>query len=407
MVAESNVSGIKYDYIEIGTSDFETLVDQYNDKNVSLSIDPLQIYLDRLPDKKNNTKVNVAVSDKNSKTKVYYIEPEKIVEHNLPFGFRGCNSIEKKHPTVETWLNERNLNHIVCEKDIECISFQELVNRYNIIDVDYLKIDTEGHDFNIIRSMLETHIRPKKISFEANALYSEEDITSIVNLLQKNGYNVYYRTNEDICVKLKDAVLDGEITFIVPTIGRESLSRCISSILNQTNPDWKCKIIFDGIPIIETIKYNDNEYSLVDDKRFHLMTTDKLGNILSKDQYSGGTAGLVRNIGLLETDTKWIGFVDDDDTISPTYVELLKTKYSNYDVVIWRMQYTFGKVLPEIHTHNIESCHVGISFCYQNKFENILFDQNDGLEDFLLLVKLLNKTNDYIITPEVMYNVGH
>ena len=49
------------DYIEIGTSDFDTLVQ--NTDLTGLSIDPLKIYLDALPNKVNNIKINAAISD--------------------------------------------------------------------------------------------------------------------------------------------------------------------------------------------------------------------------------------------------------------------------------------------------------------------------------------------------------
>lgn len=407
MELNTSKKGKRYDYIEIGTSDFETLVQKYNDEMIGLSIDPLQIYLDNLPDKKNNTKVNVAISNDNFKTKVYYIEPNKIYEHGLPDGFRGCNSIEKKHPTVSKWLDETNLSHLLLEKEIECISFQELVDRYDISEVDYLKIDTEGYDFVIIKSMLKTNIRPKKITFEANSLYSYDDIVDIVNILQQNGYDIWYKDKENISMKFKETIEDDDITFIVPTIGRKTLDRSIGSILNQTNPNWKCTIVFDGIPIIEKINYKDEEYSLVDDTRFKFIRIDKTGNLNDSSYKSGGQAGLVRNAGILASKSKWIAFLDDDDTISANYVELLRKKYNNYDVVIWRMHYTSDLILPGLKSNEIFPSNVGISFCYQTKFENILFNQNDGIEDFYFLENLLNKTDDYIITSEVMYNVGH
>lgn len=38
------------------------------------------------------------------------------------------------------------------------------------------------------------------------------------------------------------------VTFIIPTIGRDTLSKTIDSLINQTNPNWKAIIVFDGIP---------------------------------------------------------------------------------------------------------------------------------------------------------------
>ena len=41
------------------------------------------------------------------------------------------------------------------------------------------------------------------------------------------------------------------ITFIIPTIGRTTLTRTVNSLINQTNSEWNAIIIFDGIEKIE------------------------------------------------------------------------------------------------------------------------------------------------------------
>ena len=200
-----------------------------------------------------------------------------------------------------------------------------------------------------------------------------------------------------------------EITFIVPTIGRETLSRSITSLLNQTDSSWKCIIVFDDVPIIECIIHNGQPYSLVDDKRFTLLWKDKMGKINDDESFGriGGQAGLVRNHGLEIANTKWIGFLDDDDSLNPNYVEMLKAKYAEYDVVIWRMIYDFGKILPYPDSDELRWGTVGISFCYKNTFKDQRVTANDQGEDLIFLTSLLQKTNNYVITPEVMYNVGH
>ena len=37
------------------------------------------------------------------------------------------------------------------------------------------------------------------------------------------------------------------ITFIIPTIGRDTLKRSIKSIEDQTSDQWKVIVIFDGV----------------------------------------------------------------------------------------------------------------------------------------------------------------
>ena len=132
------------DYIEIGTSDFDTLL-QSTDLT-GISIDPLSIYLDRLPNKDNNTKLNVAISDFNGECDVFYITPEDIEKFNLPSWLRGCNSIIKPHPSALQILNEFELVDLYQKKKINVLTWDILIRTKNIIGVDYVKIDTEGHD---------------------------------------------------------------------------------------------------------------------------------------------------------------------------------------------------------------------------------------------------------------------
>lgn len=41
--------------------------------------------------------------------------------------------------------------------------------------------------------------------------------------------------------------METRITFIIPSINRETLSRTIDSLFKQSNPNWKAIIIFDGV----------------------------------------------------------------------------------------------------------------------------------------------------------------
>ena len=42
---------MKYDFIEIGTSNFDTLIEAADDTTVGISIEPIGYYLDQLPDR--------------------------------------------------------------------------------------------------------------------------------------------------------------------------------------------------------------------------------------------------------------------------------------------------------------------------------------------------------------------
>ena len=186
--------------------------------------------------------------------------------------------------------------------------------------------------------------------------------------------------------------MENKITFIIPSLNRPTISRSVESLLNQTNPNWLCIIIYDGV---DGIEFND--------ERIKCFKIEKTGRVSS---FGGGESGLVRNFGIKESKTEWIGFLDDDDTLHQDYVKDLFEKYSEYDFVVWRMVYTDGKILPPPN-NDLSFGSVGISFCFKNKFENLLFDSNRNGEDYDMVTKLKSLTSNFIVTPEVYYNIRH
>ena len=197
-----------YDFVEIGTSDFDTEIQKANNNIKGLSIDPIKYYLDRLPQLKNCQKIEAAVSNKNGICQVYYIPENKIKEFRLPEWLRGCNSINSYHPTGLNIIKNMGLDpHKIFEiKNVEMISFSTLVNRYNIEGIIYLKIDTEGHDTVILSDYYDLvenkpWLRAHKILFESNILTNRNDLTDILDKLFSLGYILEY-SNEDTVITL-------------------------------------------------------------------------------------------------------------------------------------------------------------------------------------------------------------
>ena len=182
------------------------------------------------------------------------------------------------------------------------------------------------------------------------------------------------------------------ITFIIPSLNRPTLERSINSLVSQTNPNWECIVVYDGV-----------DGQSFEDNRITTLKVDKLGGFSSHH----GMAGLVRNCGIERCDTEWIGFLDDDDTIDSRYVETLQKKYSKYDLVVWRMKFKNGMIIQRLTNDNLIFGNVGISFCYKNKFKNVKFEDNRDGEDFDFISNLKKNTSNYIITPEIFYNVSH
>ena len=128
------------------------------------------------------------------------------------------------------------------------------------------------------------------------------------------------------------------IHFITPSLGRNSLHRAIDSLYKQTIPDWRATVCFDRVkPIIEP--------------------TDKV-NVMTYDSPTPvqWRAGAIRNHILSKIDTEWIGLLDDDDSLTPNYIEKLYELKDQADIVVFQMMYDSGKILPA---------------CYQDIFRRV------------------------------------
>jgi len=181
---------MKYNFIEIGTSNFHTLIETATDETVGISIEPLKKYLDQLPNPKNVKKINCAISfdGSNQPINFYYIDPVTIKKLKLKPFMQGCNSIENYHPMH---IKYNVQEHVTIDK-VEQRSLESILIDNNVTELDYLKIDTEGGDCKIMQQLYNINFEPKKIQFESNSLANPKEVNRITNLFIKKGYKVSY-----------------------------------------------------------------------------------------------------------------------------------------------------------------------------------------------------------------------
>lgn len=183
-----------------------------------------------------------------------------------------------------------------------------------------------------------------------------------------------------------------KITFIIPTIGRLSLQNSLNSLYSQTNENWECIIVYDGVEPNITIE----------DDRIKIIEISKKG-VVGRNH---GMAGLVRNEALKYVKTDWIGFLDDDDSLNEKYVETFESYINNDNeigLILWKMLLN-KLVIPR--DNNLVFGNVGISFCFKrNLVGDIMFTNNRDGEDFDLFNELSKKTK-FIISDDVMYYVN-
>jgi glycosyltransferase involved in cell wall biosynthesis len=189
--------------------------------------------------------------------------------------------------------------------------------------------------------------------------------------------------------------MDPFVTFIVPTVGRPTLQRTLESLVQQTEQNWKCLVGFDGIPV----------QIVIEDPRIQYMGLPKAGG---NKNFGGGVRNQLLNI----TTSPWAAFVDDDDTVRPTYVASLRDEIQtrpDATCIIFRMSYDEHdtNVLPPLGTTRLQLSKVGISFAVQTKFLNqhkIRF-VNGPVEDFHFLKRVERFGAPFVWSRHIEYNV--
>jgi FkbM family methyltransferase len=200
--------GSHYSFIEIGTSDFDTLLQTATDDQRGLSIDPLQFYLDNLPNKPNCKKQCAAISDHCGEIDIYHVPLTTIRSLNLPEWVRGCNHVGSPHATVVTLLQNRGLDpeQVIMKDRVTVKDVATLFAENNVQSVNTLKIDTEGHDCIILKNYIQycsTHPRAfaTTIHFETNVLTSKTEQDNVIALAVQHGYSVASRGDDTVLVR--------------------------------------------------------------------------------------------------------------------------------------------------------------------------------------------------------------
>ena len=195
---------MKFDFVEIGTSDFDTNLDKRKKGQKILLVEPVKYYLDKLPNGEGIFKNNCAISDKSGNGEIYYVDDEIIKKYNMPNWMRGCNSFNKPHETVLRFFNELKTPVEFKIDNVAVLSFVDLINLYNITKIDKLKIDTEGHDHVVLKSVIDCMqkgLKIKEIKIEYDPFFGNTD--EINTLVLTSGCSAVSLIGNNIIMKLK------------------------------------------------------------------------------------------------------------------------------------------------------------------------------------------------------------
>ena len=141
--------------------------------------------------------VNAAISDHDGTQRLYYL-PEDPDDSTLPPWYDTLASFRKdvilRHQKEIPDIGER-----LTTLEVPCITFETLCRDYAIESIDLIHIDTEGYDFEIIKSIDLGSLRPKVVIFEHYHL-DLNDYTDCTDHLGSLGYEHVSIGMDTICL---------------------------------------------------------------------------------------------------------------------------------------------------------------------------------------------------------------
>ena len=142
-----------------------------------------------------------ALSDKNETRNFYFVKNTSI--HKLKKHWSsGIGSFNKQH-----LLDHKSKRFKIEEEDIdkisiEAIRFKDLVDKYNINQIDKLLVDVEGSEFAILNDIDLNSINIKKIIFEYKHFdgyqTTGKKLEEILKKFEENGYTTKKIDEENI-----------------------------------------------------------------------------------------------------------------------------------------------------------------------------------------------------------------
>ena len=143
----------------------------------------------------------VALSDKNETRNFYFVKNTSI--HKLKKHWSsGIGSFNKQH-----LLDHKSKRFKIEEEDIdkisiEAIRFKDLVDKYQINQIDKLLVDVEGSEFAILNDINFSAINIKKIIFEYKHFdgyqTTGKKLEEILKKFEENGYTTKKIDEENI-----------------------------------------------------------------------------------------------------------------------------------------------------------------------------------------------------------------
>ena len=171
-------------FLEIGSCDFNTLTHLSHHGWRGVIVEPIKKYFDNIPTEPNIDYVNAAV-DWTDGTATMWTAPDEVTKRDQDF--KGMSTIHNRGNSVQSVPIE-----------VRTISFKTLLGMTDVTHIDFLKIDTEGYDGEILKMFPWDTLQPNLIQFESKHI----ELPPIIELLKSKGYHCQVESENTFAILL-------------------------------------------------------------------------------------------------------------------------------------------------------------------------------------------------------------
>ncbi len=193
--------------VEVGANDGKTgdplhhLI-RSNRRSKALLIEPIPYLFERLQSTYSSSPhcvlANVAIAPASGTMPIYFIDPEaRDYFPELPSYFEELASFDIGK--ITSVLGDRGAS-LLRERIVRTLPLRALLAETSITNVDLLQIDTEGYDYEVLKTFPFDLSLPVLVCFEHSHL-SESDRAAAISLMIRHGYSVEKWGKDFVCVR--------------------------------------------------------------------------------------------------------------------------------------------------------------------------------------------------------------
>jgi FkbM family methyltransferase len=193
-----------FNFVQVGANDgvsFDFLYDfVINRKPKGILIEPVKDYFKELQQNYNGfdglVLLNVAIHPFEKSLMINKISPDSIQKY--PDWVKGIASLDVNHH-LKTGIATAD----IVQEEVKADSLMNIINEY-LVDkrLHYFQVDAEGFDYEVLKQLDFSSIKPLLIKFE-NVNLNEDEKKASMEILKANNYFLFNEFGDTIAVDLK------------------------------------------------------------------------------------------------------------------------------------------------------------------------------------------------------------